>query len=142
MSLRPSEVAAEAKERARRGPTWHSSPELKTGWAGAENTPAASRCLVHFQPSFDWRAADAYLFDIDGTLLNSRDAVHYHAFHRAVAQVFGLEFRVDNLPVHGNTDVGILRAYLEHARLPEAEWRPRLSEMVALMSAEVERNAA
>jgi len=25
-------------------------------------------------------AFDAYLFDIDGTLLNSRDAVHYEAF--------------------------------------------------------------
>ena len=27
---------------------------------------------------FNWRAYDAYLFDIDGTLLNTHDGVHYH----------------------------------------------------------------
>ena len=36
--------------------------------------------------TFRWDAADAYLFDIDGTLLNSRDGVHYNAFHNAVRQ--------------------------------------------------------
>jgi phosphoglycolate phosphatase len=141
MRLRPSEVAGRGKESGRRGPTPHSSSELKTGWAGAENTPAGSRCSVHIQSRFDWTAADAYLFDIDGTLLNSRDAVHYHAFHRAVAQVFGLDFRIDGVPVHGNTDVGILRAYLEVAEVPESTWTPRLPEVLELMSLEVERNS-
>jgi phosphoglycolate phosphatase len=54
--------------------------------------------------------ADAYLFDIDGTLLNSRDGVHYNAFHQALEQVYGSTVRIDQVPVHGNTDVGILRA--------------------------------
>ena len=103
---------------------------------------APSVCVAHNQPNFDWLAADTYLFDIDGTLLNSRDAVHYHAFHRAVADVFGLELRFDGIPVHGNTDVGILQAYLRAAGVPEAEWYPRLSEVFERMSAEVERNAA
>jgi len=116
--------------------------ELKSGWVGAESAPASSQRFLHVRPGFDWTAADAYLFDIDGTLLNSRDGVHYHAFHGAVAQVFGLEFRVDGVPVHGNTDVGILRAYLEAANVPESQWRPRLPEVLELMSAEVERNAA
>jgi phosphoglycolate phosphatase len=142
MRLRPSEVAVRVKESGGRGPTPSSSSELKTGWAGAENTPAGSRCRVHIQPRFDWTAADAYLFDIDGTLLNSRDAVHYHAFHRAVAQVFGLDFRIDGVPVHGNTDVGILRAYLEVAEVPESTWSPRLPEVLELMSLDVERNSA
>jgi len=116
--------------------------ELKSGWVGAENASAPSRRFVHLRPGFDWTAADAYLFDIDGTLLNSRDAVHYHAFHRAIAQVFGLDFQVNGVPVHGNTDVGILRAYLEVAKLPESQWRPRLPEVLEIMSSEVERNAA
>jgi len=118
------------------------TPELKTGWAGAESTQRTSACVVHARSGFDWKAADAYLFDIDGTLLNSRDAVHYRAFHRAVAQVFGLELRLDGIPVHGNTDVGILRAYLETAGLPESNWQARLPEVLEVMSAEVERNAA
>jgi phosphoglycolate phosphatase-like HAD superfamily hydrolase len=114
---------------------------LKTGWVGSEGKQVASTCAVRTQPNFDWLAADAYLFDIDGTLLNSRDAVHYHAFHSAVAEVFGLELRFDGIPVHGNTDVGILQAYLRAAGLPEEEWRPRMPEVFERMSAEVERNA-
>jgi phosphoglycolate phosphatase len=117
-----------------------SSSPLKTGWVGPESAGTPSS-FTHIQPGFDWTAFDCYLFDIDGTLLNSQDAVHYHAFHRAVETVFGLEFRLDGVPVHGNTDVGILRAYLDQAQLPEAEWRSRLPEALEFMSLEVERNA-
>jgi phosphoglycolate phosphatase-like HAD superfamily hydrolase len=118
-----------------------SGPKLKTGWAGAAEVPTSSESSIQTKPGFDWKAADAYLFDIDGTLLNSRDAVHYFAFHHAVEQVFGLDFRIDGVPVHGNTDVGILRAYLEVAGVPESEWRPKLADVLRIMTAEVERNA-
>lgn len=117
-------------------------PKLKTGWVGAVEIPADRDSAIHVRPGFDWKAADAYLFDIDGTLLNSRDAVHYHAFHHAVERVFGLDFRIDGVPVHGNTDVGILRAYLQVAGVPETEWRPKLSEVLHIMTDEVERNYA
>ena len=140
MTLRPTgdaEISQQTSESDQK-----SLPELKSGWAGAENALASSQCIVHVRPGFDWTAADAYLFDIDGTLLNSRDAVHYHAFHRAVSQVFGLDFRADGVAVHGNTDVGILRAYLEAANVPEGQWLPRLPAVLELISAEVERNAA
>src|SRR5579872_92966 len=115
--------------------------QLKSGWVGAGAALVASERAVHRKPNFDWNSADAYLFDIDGTLLNSRDAVHYHAFHRAVSEVFALELRLDGIPVHGNTDVGILRAYFEAAGVAEQAWRPRLPEVLEFMSAEVERNA-
>src|SRR5438105_1190997 len=59
--------------------------------------------------------ADAYLFDIDGTLFNSRDGVHYQAFCRTLAEVYGVEPSLDGLPVHGNTDIGILRAAVARA---------------------------
>lgn len=117
--------------------------KLKSGWvSGGNSSSVAINQKVHVRSDFDWRAADAYLFDIDGTLLNSRDAVHYHAFHRAVEHFFGLTLRLDGIPVHGNTDVGILRAYLEAAHLPESEWRARVPEVTDFMCAEVERNRA
>lgn len=91
---------------------------------------------------FDWRAFDAYLFDIDGTLLNSRDGVHYNSFHKALREVYGCEGRIDNIPVHGNTDIGILRAAVAcHAPEINAEFEARLPRALDVMCAEVERNA-
>ena len=92
------------------------------------------------RPGFRWDAADAYLFDIDGTLLNSRDAVHYFAFHNAVREVLGIEASVEGVPVHGNTDVGILRAVLRHAGLTNDAIDANMPKIVAAMSAEVQRN--
>src|SRR5262249_12753701 len=43
---------------------------------------------------------------------------------------------------HGNTDVGILRAYLETSGIPAKDWRDRIPKALAIMSAEVEHNAA
>ncbi len=91
---------------------------------------------------FSWRSADAYLFDIDGTLLNARDGVHYHAFHHAVQKLFGVNSHIDGVPVHGNTDIGILRAVLRREGLSDAEFEPRLPEAIAHMCAEVRQNAA
>ncbi len=89
-----------------------------------------------------WAKADAYLFDIDGTLLNTRDGVHYHAFHHAVQKVFGVNSHIDGVPVHGNTDIGILRAVLRREGLPDAEFEARLPEAIRQMCAEVRENAA
>ena len=90
---------------------------------------------------FRWNAADAYLFDIDGTLLNCRDAVHYFAFHHAVRQVFGREVKIDGVPVHGNTDIGILRAVLRRDGVADDDIDAGLPQMIAQMSAEVQRNS-
>jgi phosphoglycolate phosphatase len=66
------------------------------------------------QPNgFRWKEADAYLFDIDGTLLLSRDRIHRYALHRAMLEVYGLETTIDGVAYHGKTDPGILRAALE-----------------------------
>jgi phosphoglycolate phosphatase-like HAD superfamily hydrolase len=59
-----------------------------------------------------------------------------------VATTFGLDFRLDGVPVHGNTDIGILRAYLESAGVAESAWRAQLGRVIDLMSADVELNAA
>jgi phosphoglycolate phosphatase-like HAD superfamily hydrolase len=44
--------------------------------------------------------------------------------------------------IHGNTDIGILRAYLETVPIPEQEWQPMIPEVIEFMGAHVERNAA
>ncbi len=142
MKLRQADDEAIGTQSTQKHSPAISGPKLKTGWAGAAELETSQASSIYTKPGFDWKAADAYLFDIDGTLLNSRDAVHYFAFHHAVEQVFGLDFRIDGVPIHGNTDVGILRAYLEAARVPESQWRPKLPDVLRIMTAEVERNAA
>jgi phosphoglycolate phosphatase len=94
------------------------------------------------RPGFRWDSADAYLFDIDGTLLHSRDAVHYFAFRKAIQEELGLEASIDNVPVHGNTDPGILRAVLRQQGFQDEEITSRLPKIVEQMCAEVERNRA
>src|SRR5215475_5242589 len=68
--------------------------------------------------SFRWREADAYLFDIDGTLLLSPDRTHRYALHRAMLDVYGVETTIDGIAYHGKTDPGILRAALERLGIP------------------------
>jgi phosphoglycolate phosphatase len=89
---------------------------------------------------FAWDSAAAYLFDIDGTLLNSRDAVHYFAFRNAMRDVLGVEASIEGVPVHGNTDLGILRAVLRRKGLEDSEIDASLPEVIDRMSAEVKRN--
>ncbi len=74
-----------------------------------------------------WDGYDAYLFDIDGTLLHCTDAVHYFAFCEALTGLAGRPLNLDGVVAHGNTDVGILRDALRLAGVAEEEWRPRLA---------------
>lgn len=81
-----------------------------------------------------WDGYDAYLFDIDGTLLHCTDAVHYFAFLDALKTLSGGEaLNLDRVVVHGNTDVGILRDALRAAGVAEAAWRPKLADACAGM---------
>jgi phosphoglycolate phosphatase len=87
--------------------------------------------------SFDFFSADAYLFDIDGTLLNSRGAVHYYAFRNALKEVYGFDATIDGVPVHGNTDIGILRAVCRLQGISDADFDRDLPRISRLMSEEV-----
>jgi len=90
---------------------------------------------------FDWRNFDAYLFDIDGTIANTHGGVHFHSFHAALREIYGCHGKVDCVPVHGNTDIGILRAALRHHATVPDDFEVRLPAARELMCAEVERNA-
>ncbi len=85
-----------------------------------------------------WDEFDAYLFDIDGTLINCRDAVHYFAFCEALTRIAGRPTNLDGVVAHGNTDVGILRDALRLAGVPDEAWRPTLAETQAAMGEFVE----
>jgi phosphoglycolate phosphatase-like HAD superfamily hydrolase len=105
--------------------------------AAAEGLAETSQLLR----GFNWRGFDAYLFDIDGTLLNSRDAVHYQAFLVAMAEFYGCPVGLEGVPVHGSTDPLILIAALEKAGVCEADARAGLEGAMARMCSEVEARA-
>lgn len=85
----------------------------------------------------DFFSADAYLFDIDGTLLNTRDAIHYFAFRNALKEIYGLDATIDGVPVHGNTDIGILRAVCRLQGITDADFDRQLPRINQMMSEEV-----
>ena len=90
-------------------------------------------------PRREWDEYDAYLFDIDGTLLHCTDAIHYFAFCAALESLAGRPLNLDGVTAHGNTDIGILRDALRLADVPEEHWRPRISETQEAMCQLVEK---
>ena len=95
---------------------------------------------IFIRPGFDPLAGAAYLFDIDGTLLNTNDGVHWNAFRCALREVFGIESLLDTVPVHGNTDIGILRAVANQHGIEPAAFEHELSHALEIMRREVLRN--
>jgi len=91
---------------------------------------------------FRWNDADAYLFDIDGTLLTTRDGVHRAAIHQAMREVYGVNTTIDGIAYHGKTDLGILRAALEGAGVSGAVFEERLSAALEVVRREVDANAS
>ena len=90
---------------------------------------------------FRWMDFDAYLFDIDGTLLNTQDLVHYGALNRAMRDVYGFETTIDGIPYHGKTDLGILRAALERMGVSGAGFESKLPAALSVVREDVQRNA-
>jgi phosphoglycolate phosphatase len=89
-----------------------------------------------------WIEADAYLFDIDGTLLNAYGGAHYNAFHSALEKVLQVTAKIDGVPLHGNTDTGILRAVLRREGLADEALDRNHDAILEHMCAEVELNKA
>jgi phosphoglycolate phosphatase len=73
---------------------------------------------IAIRPGFAWDRQDAYLFDIDGTLLRSRDRVHIESVATSVKRVTGFEVTLAGISLHGNTDTGILREACSRAGVP------------------------
>jgi len=85
-----------------------------------------------------WDNFDAYIFDIDGTLLREPNRIHVNAFSATLREVLQRDdISLDGVTVHGSTDAAILRDACRNAGVDDAHWQPlestifsRLSEMV------------
>lgn len=82
--------------------------------------------VPHDEPVPAWDSYDAYIFDIDGTLLSSAGMVHYHAFQAALRDIYGCERDITEVPLHGNTDIGILRATTRLAGVGDEDFENKL----------------
>jgi phosphoglycolate phosphatase-like HAD superfamily hydrolase len=92
---------------------------------------------VQTQSGFRWDGCDAYLFDIDGTLLQAQGGVHFDAFASSVLDVLKCPLSLEGVPIHGNTDTGILQRAFELAAISETVWQPRMAEILEKMRAAV-----
>jgi len=101
------------------------------------STTAATESQVFIREDFRWDEQAAYLFDIDGTLLRSRDRIHFESFYSSVRSVMGHDLVLDGVTVSGNTDPGILRDAFRLARLDEAHWQPHLEDVLENMRRDV-----
>lgn len=86
--------------------------------------------------------ADAYIFDIDGTLLVARDLVHWSAFQQAMREAYGVDATIDAVPYHGMTDRSILRAALALKGIADGAIETNLGKALEVMCREAEANRA
>jgi phosphoglycolate phosphatase-like HAD superfamily hydrolase len=101
------------------------------------STSDAAVSHVFVREGFRWDEQGAYLFDVDGTLLRSRDRVHVDSFFSSVRTAMGRELVLDGVTLSGNTDPGILRDAFRLARLDEAHWQPHLENVLETMRRDV-----
>jgi phosphoglycolate phosphatase len=88
---------------------------------------------IAIEPDFAWDGQDAYLFDIDGTLLRSRDRVHIDSFASSVERVTGFEITLAGVLLHGNTDTAILREACRQAGIPVQLLEERVDAILEAM---------
>jgi len=88
---------------------------------------------VHIEPGFAWDGQDAYLFDIDGTLLRDPDRIHMDSFVPSVRRVTGFEVSLDGVSVHGSTDTAILREACRQAGIPSDVLEPQVAAIIEAM---------
>ena len=108
--------------------------------AGAEASPAREdrpANLPHenlrLRDGFIWDAQNVYLFDIDGTLLRSRDRIHFNSFAQSVREVTGHEISLESVLLHGGTDTAILREAFTHAGIEAPVWEPHTEAILEAM---------
>ena len=64
---------------------------------------------IAIEDGFAWDRQDAYLFEIDGTLLRSRDRVNVDSFTATLQKMMGPGVTLKGVARAGNTDTSILR---------------------------------
>jgi phosphoglycolate phosphatase-like HAD superfamily hydrolase len=92
---------------------------------------------VHLRPGFAWDAQDAYLFDIDGTLLRDPDRIHFDSVASSVKRVTGFEISLAGVSIHGSTDTAILREAWQQAGIPSELLDDQLAAILDAMGSTV-----
>lgn len=98
-----------------------------------QTTASTQHPRVVIEPDFKWDGQDAYLFDIDGTLLRSRDRIHFNSFAASVQRVTGFEITLAGIVLHGSTDTAILREACKQASIPAEELEERTEAILEAM---------
>jgi phosphoglycolate phosphatase len=96
---------------------------------------------VAWRSGLPWDQYDAYLFDIDGTLLRDPGRVHYNAFSKACVEVLGHPLSLDGVKVAGSTDPRILSDAFAAAGIADERWRPHQVRLLETICSVVERDA-
>jgi phosphoglycolate phosphatase-like HAD superfamily hydrolase len=108
----------------------HTTPQGRVAWRSGSQDSVRG-----------WDRYDAYLFDIDGTLLRDPGRVHYHAFSKACLQVLGHPLSLESVSIAGSTDPRILRDAFAAAGIADADWRPHQPRLLQAICSIVERDA-
>ena len=98
-----------------------------------QTTQQNNEARTAIESGFAWDAQDAYLFDIDGTLLRSRDRVHMDSLPSSVRDVIGIEVSLEGVSLAGNTDTSILREACALAGVPPEVLEPQMTAILSAM---------
>jgi phosphoglycolate phosphatase-like HAD superfamily hydrolase len=82
---------------------------------------------ISIESGFAWDGQGAYLFDIDGTLLRSRDRVHVDSFTTTLQEIMGSHVTLEGVALAGNTDTSILREACMQAGIAPEVLEPQLA---------------
>jgi phosphoglycolate phosphatase-like HAD superfamily hydrolase len=96
-------------------------------------TQSTNEARVAIEPGFAWDAQDAYLFDIDGTLLREPGRIHFDSFASSVQRVTGFEITLAGILLHGSTDTAILREACRQAGIPSELLESRIEAILEAM---------
>jgi phosphoglycolate phosphatase-like HAD superfamily hydrolase len=96
-------------------------------------TQPSKEARVVLSPGFAWGEQNAYLFDIDGTLLRSRDRIHIDSFASSVQRITGFEVTLAGIVLHGSTDTAILREACQQAGIPSSLLESRVEAILEAM---------
>ena len=97
---------------------------------GMQTTHQNNEARTAIEGGFAWDGQDAYLFDIDGTLLRSRDRVHMDSLPATVREVMGIEVSLEGVSLAGNTDTSILREACARAGIPADVLEPQVAAIL------------
>src|SRR5215831_20950574 len=84
--------------------------------------------------------ADAYVFDIDGTLLVTKDLVHWNALRQAMLEAYGVDTTIEGVPYHGMTDLSILRVAVAREGIQHDAFEAMLPKALQVVCREVDAN--